>query len=301
MKIRQQHIETQLKDLLFFLLFCFGFALLGMLLLTFLTNVLGMQNPSNLAKNLTETSTISDRNKVRLFLFISHAFTFAIPCIAFAIWRYRPQTLTTLHLNRIPHPTNILYSTIIILAAFPFVMLTMWLNQQIPLSESMLELEATAKVMTENLLIMNNGWELAITLIVVAITPAVGEELMFRGILQPIFQKAFQNKHIAVWVAAILFSAIHFQMQGFIPRMLLGAFLGYFYLWTNNLWVSIFAHFVFNGSQVFGKYANTIAIENPEINLHEIALPSLISLAFLIILGRLFFKFNKSINQHINE
>ena len=124
---------------------------------------------------------------------------------------------------------------------------------------------------------------------------------MFRGILQPIFQKAFQNKHIAVWLAAILFSAIHFQMQGFIPRMLLGAFLGYFYLWTNNLWVSIFAHLVFNGSQVFGKYANTMAIENPEINLHEIALPSLISLAFLIILGRLFFKFNKSINQHINE
>lgn len=295
------HIEAHyLKELLYFIFFCFGFALLGAIFIKFAGSLLGIENASQMAKSLTANSTAGERNQIRFFLFLSHFFTFLLPCIAYAIWRYRSATLQELHLNKIPHLNNILYCTVIILVAFNFVMLLMWINQQIPLTEAMIKGEEMAAEMTKNLLILDSRWELVITLFAVAVTPAIGEELMFRGILQPTFEKLFKNGHVAVWLSAILFSAIHFQMQGFIPRMFLGAILGYFYLWSRNLWVPIFAHFVFNGSQVLGKYFNKVEIETPNIEFSEIIIPSLVSLMFLLGLGYLFWKFNKPKDQTTN-
>lgn len=296
MNLKLQNKETLIKELLYFIGFCLLFALLGSGVLLLLENAFGGK-PSELFEILNEKTEPDIRNTARTYLMFSHVFTFALPCLAYVIWRYRNQAFTELNLNKVPHPNNILYSIIIILASFPFVMLTMWLNQQIPMSESMLELEAKAMEMTKNLLLMTGDGELIVTLVAVAITPAIGEELMFRGVLQPIFEKMFRNGHVAVWITAILFSAIHFQMQGFIPRMLLGAFLGYFYLWTRNLWIPILAHFAFNGSQVIAKYKTTIEIENPNIELNEIIIPSLVSLMLTGFLGYLFWRFNQSRNQ----
>jgi uncharacterized protein len=305
----RNHIENYFIELLLFILFCFAFVLLGTGVILLIGKVFALENAATMMQNLTENSTLAERNQVRAFLFLNHAFMFAFPCFAYAIFRYKSAAFETLHLTKMPHPNNILYSAIIILVAFPFVMLLMWLNQQVPLSQAMIEMEKTAAEMVKNLLILDNPWELVITLLVVAVTPAIGEELMFRGVLQPIFEKLFKNGHLAVWVAAILFSAIHFQMQGFLPRMFLGAILGYFYLWTRNLWIPIFAHFVFNGSQVIGSYVGEIEIENPNVDLNEIIIPSLVSLVFLLGLAYLFWKFNQSNqsnfksneNQIINE
>jgi hypothetical protein len=62
------------------------------------------------------------------------------------------------------------------------------------------------------------------------------------------------NHHVAIWITAILFSALHAQYFGFIPRMVLGAVLGYLFYFTNNLWIPIFAHFVNNGMAVIMAY-----------------------------------------------
>ena len=64
----------------------------------------------------------------------------------------------------------------------------------------------------------------------------------------------FHNPHLAIWITAIIFSAIHLQFYGFIPRMLLGALLGYLFYWSGNLWLSILAHFVNNGFAVVVAY-----------------------------------------------
>jgi len=63
--------------------------------------------------------------------------------------------------------------------------------------------------------------------------------------------ECFKNKHLGVWSAAIVFSAFHMQFYGFLPRMLMGAYLGYLFLWSGSLWVSIAAHFANNGMAVF--------------------------------------------------
>jgi len=85
-------------------------------------------------------------------------------------------------------------------------------------------------------------------LLVIAVIPALGEEVLFRGVLQNIFQKSFGHTqpHAAIWLAAFVFSAIHLQFYGLVPRMLLGALFGYLYVWSGNLWYPIVAHFANN-------------------------------------------------------
>lgn len=78
--------------------------------------------------------------------------------------------------------------------------------------------------------------------------------MLFRGIVQPKLTEHFKNPILGIWVTAIVFSAIHMQFEGFFPRMILGAMIGYLFYWTNNLWVPIVAHFVNNGLQVVVAY-----------------------------------------------
>ncbi|MEI6122433.1 MAG: CPBP family intramembrane glutamic endopeptidase [Bacteroidota bacterium] len=89
-----------------------------------------------------------------------------------------------------------------------------------------------------------------VNLLMIAVLPALGEELFFRGTLQKIFSKWFKNIHVSVLVTAFIFSAIHFQFFGFLPRFLLGMFLGYAFYWARNLWVPIAIHFVNNALAV---------------------------------------------------
>ena len=89
--------------------------------------------------------------------------------------------------------------------------------------------EIEAEILTKQLLVMSSIEGLVINLIIIAVIPAVGEELIFRGCIQKIFTTWTNNYHLGIWIAAILFSAIHFQFYGFIPRMLLGALFGYLF------------------------------------------------------------------------
>ena len=87
---------------------------------------------------------------------------------------------------------------------------------------------------------------LLINIFVMALLPAIGEELMFRGTVQPFLQKWTKSPHWAIWITAFIFSAIHFQISGFVPRMLIGAYLGYLCYWSGSLWLPILAHFMHN-------------------------------------------------------
>jgi membrane protease YdiL (CAAX protease family) len=85
------------------------------------------------------------------------------------------------------------------------------------------------------------------------VIPAIGEEFFFRGGIQNIISDK-KNIHVAVWVSAFVFSAIHMQFYGFIPRMLLGGMYGYLLFWSGSLWLPVIAHFVNNGMAVLVYY-----------------------------------------------
>ena len=89
-----------------------------------------------------------------------------------------------------------------------------------------------------------------------------GEEMVFRGVLQQVVQGKSRRAHWAIWTCAFLFSAIHLQFYGFFPRLLLGAFFGYLLVWSRNLWLPIFGHFLNNSMVVCIAYVTGNASDN---------------------------------------
>jgi membrane protease YdiL (CAAX protease family) len=135
-----------------------------------------------------------------------------------------------------------------------------WINEQnmnmhLPnflsdLEKWMRKMEDDGLVTTKAILAGTSVSALVINLLVIAVTPAICEELIFRGGLQRTLGRWFKNPHVAIWTSAIIFSTIHFQFFGFFPRMFLGAAFGYIYFWTGSLWYAMFAHFINNGYAV---------------------------------------------------
>lgn len=113
--------------------------------------------------------------------------------------------------------------------------------------------------------------EFIIALIVVGVLAGVCEEFLFRGILQNEFYKGTQNIHVAIWASAFLFSAIHVQFFGFVPRMLLGALFGYLYYWSGNLAVPMFAHFTNNSFSVVMIYLRQLGVIDIDIDAPDAA------------------------------
>jgi len=109
------------------------------------------------------------------------------------------------------------------------------------------DFEERARVFTEYFTTFDNAYELWLGLLVIAILPAIGEELVFRGFIQTHLFVLTKNIHVAIWVAAFIFSFFHFQFFGFLPRLLLGALFGYLYAWSGNIAFPMIAHFANNG------------------------------------------------------
>ena len=118
-------------------------------------------------------------------------------------------------------------------------------NKKLPLPQVLQMMEEAATALTERLMNTHSVGQLIVNILVIGGVPAICEELMFRGWIQRRLTGAM-NHHLGIWIAAIIFSAVHLQFQGFVPRMMLGAMLGYAYYYTGSLWASAIVHFLNN-------------------------------------------------------
>ena len=155
---------------------------------------------------------------------------------------------------------------VMMIVAIPGINLLADLNSRIELPKSLdfieqffKQQEDAAAALTERFLQADNVWQLMINIGLLALLPALAEELSFRGTLQQLLTgessaTSGARTHIAIWTSAIIFSAIHMQFYGFIPRMLMGALFGYMFVWTGSLWVPIVMHFTNNGIAVIAYY-----------------------------------------------
>ena len=130
-------------------------------------------------------------------------------------------------------------------------------------------IEDRAQEMTQFLTNFDNNGQFFIALVVIAVLPAIGEEFVFRGLIQNHLQVIFKNIHAAIWISAILFSMFHLQFYGFVPRILLGALFGYLYAWSGNLSYPIIAHFVNNGFTLLMIYLHNKGTVNFDIESTE--------------------------------
>jgi membrane protease YdiL (CAAX protease family) len=131
----------------------------------------------------------------------------------------------------------------------------------------MREMEDSMMKTTEAILKMKTISALLVNLFVIAVVPAICEEFIFRGAVQRTIFRIKSNPHVAIWLSAIIFSTIHFQFYGFLPRVLLGAAFGYVYFWTGSIWYAVFAHFLNNAYAVIVAYylqANNLSYTNAE-------------------------------------
>lgn len=108
------------------------------------------------------------------------------------------------------------------------------------------ELEDKANAATGVMLDTQSLGGLFVNIAVIALLTAFGEELFFRGTLQHTAASSGAAQ-AAIWVVALIFSAMHFQIYGFVPRLLLGAWFGYLLYWTRSLYVPVLAHLINNG------------------------------------------------------
>ncbi|RYD73283.1 MAG: CPBP family intramembrane metalloprotease [Sphingobacteriales bacterium] len=153
--------------------------------------------------------------------------------------------------------TLLILVLVIMVASMPFMEWVAVTNQKMVLPSGlkwledwMKESEQAAMKMTIQLLTVRNNWDFVVNLIMIAVLPAIGEELMFRGGVQRSLTKAFNNPHAAIWISAVIFSAIHMQFYGFVPRLLLGAGFGYLYYFSGSIWYAMLGHFINNGYAV---------------------------------------------------
>ncbi|MEL7006274.1 MAG: CPBP family intramembrane glutamic endopeptidase, partial [Bacteroidota bacterium] len=140
-----------------------------------------------------------------------------------------------------------------------------------------------------------------VAIIVIAVIPAIGEEIVFRGMLQNELHTASKNAHVAIWVSAIIFSAIHMQFFGFFPRLLLGALFGYLYYWSGNLIIPILAHFINNGFSLVLVYLSTGEglFGNPENT--ESAPLSTVLIFIIITVGLMYYFRNYFLKRNIDN
>ena len=164
-------------------------------------------------------------------------------------------------LRKLPNFQKAALVLLLIITALPFINLLAELNSRLILPHFMAGIEtwmkqseASAAKITEAFLNVSGKRNLLYNIVLMALIPAIGEELLFRGLLLRQFNFWLKNMHWAIIVTAILFSALHMQFYGFIPRMLLGVLFGYLVWWSGSLWTSMLAHFINNLMAVIFYY-----------------------------------------------
>ena len=183
------------------------------------------------------------------------------------------KPLMWFNISKLP-PLNLWMAAIgAIVISVPLVNYLVGVNKNVVFPESLAflensfrEMEKSAEIVTGKLLQTDSFPGLVGNLLLIALLPAFGEELFFRGTMQKILSGK-TGQHAAVWITAIVFSLFHMQFFGFIPRLMLGAVLGYLYMFSGNLWVSVIAHFTNNALAVIFHFLikNGMTNLDPEI------------------------------------
>lgn len=239
---------------------------------------------------------------LRITLFIQNTCIFVLSPFTVSYLLWDTSIKNALRLG-VPNPYLAIMGCLLIIVSSPLVdALNTW-NQSLNLPEFlhsveqwMVDKEKQAEVLTSQMLNINSWGGLLMNLLVIALLAGIGEELLFRGVLQKIMIGWTKNIHWGVWITAIIFSAIHLQFFGFIPRLALGALLGYLFVWSKNLWVPILAHTINNAFVVIFT-PNDLNKGNEVVEFTETAGNSPLLVATSIVLVCLFLYAIKRVGQ----
>ena len=213
---------------------------------------------------ITQGNPLSDINTLKWIQLLQTITLFLLPSLILA-YLCAKAPWNWLQLDNKVNWKVLLWAIGIMLVALPAINLMSHWNQQMVLptwlsgvEEWMKSKEAEAEWLTKQFMSVTTISGLLVNLLLMAVLPAVSEEITFRGVLQRLLTApnglsplaSRLSPHLAIWITAIIFSAVHMQFYGFVPRMLMGALFGYMFVWTGSLWVPMLMHFVNNGMAV---------------------------------------------------
>ena len=214
---------------------------------------------------ITQGNPLSDINTLKWIQLLQTITLFLLPSLILA-YLCAKAPFRWLQLDKKADWKVFLWAIGIMLVALPAINLMSHWNQQMVLptwlsglEEWMKSKEAEAEWLTKQFMSATTVSALLVNLLLMAVLPALSEEITFRGVLQRLLspknsslnsQLSTLNSHLSIWLTAIIFSAIHMQFYGFVPRMLMGALFGYMFVWTGSLWVPMLMHFVNNAMAV---------------------------------------------------
>lgn len=247
---------------------------------------------------ITQLSELNDFNNsetisiLKYFQVINQIGVFVLPAIAFAYLETRKPS-DYLKANQKPSFVFLFFAILLIIASIPATNWMVVINESMKLPEFlksiedwMRDSERNANQLTEAFLNVNTVGGLIVNIFIIALVAAVGEELLFRGIILRLLIEWTKNIHWGVILSSILFSALHMQFFGFLPRMTLGILFGYIFIWSGTIWIPIILHFLFNGLTVVGAYLyNTGKIQTDVESLGSTNNVLIILLSFLFTLA----------------
>jgi len=194
--------------------------------------------------------------KLKYIQIINEFAMFIVPVLLFALLAGKSMR-DYLKLDRSINFVQLLIGASVIIASLPLINWLSKINESMSLPDQLAGIEKwmrnaenDADALSNAFMSTTTFWGLLINILMIAILPAIGEEFFFRGVLQRLFSEWFKNAHIAIFLTAFIFSAFHLQFYGFLPRFMLGLFLGYLFYWSGTLWLPIIIHFINNGIAV---------------------------------------------------
>jgi len=248
---------SQLIMLVFFMMA--GFLLLmlaGILLAPFILGI-----PLSELMNFFNSGTVTLNLSLMRYIQVLQSFGLFIVPAFIAAYLFSGTAIGYLNLRQTTTFKWFSFVFFLMLAAIPCINLLAALNEMIVfpkcisgLEYRLRDLEESARQITELFLNVDNAGGMFFNIFMMAILPALGEELIFRGLLQKIFTRWTGNIHVAIIITGFLFSLMHLQFYGFFPRWLLGVLFGYLLVWSGTLWVPILAHFVNNTVAIIVSY-----------------------------------------------
>lgn len=230
----------------------------GVLVATIITGMVGDLTGIDIGVFNFDGLDVDQLNRIawtyRAIIFNQHFFVFIVPALL-TMYFFKKQTgYSVFHFVPEVNWNATLMGILILISAYPLVQFSSEINKLIPLPDVLHNMEDQTEKLVRLWLDNDSPWILGVNVILIALVPAISEELIFRGFLQTIMGQLLQNKHVTVWLTAIIFSAIHMQFEGFFPRVILGLVLGYLMMWSGNIAYPMIAHFVNNAVQVILQY-----------------------------------------------
>lgn len=234
-----------------FLAFAGGFFLLNSIISAFFFKDL---NEIILNKNAVFSPEIISRFKWAQF--ISATISFLLPALLFSYYS-SPKALTYVGIQRSFSPFILVLCVIMLFSIQPFITYIGQLNEHIhfgSFQNYMKQMEELYERAMKAFLQMHSFSDLLVNLFLMALMPAISEELFFRGAFQKVLFRLSHKPWLAILSSSLVFALLHGTLLKIIPIFVLGLLLGTVYHLTRNIWYNIVIHLINNSLALLAYY-----------------------------------------------